>query len=59
MFSLYMLSEFFSNVKDRCLGHEKVNVEKIIHINDYIYIYWFMALNLFLSTNNLSYASQF
>ena len=38
MFSLYMLSEFFSNVKDRCLGHEKVNVEKIIHINDFIYI---------------------
>ena len=57
MFSLYMLSKFFSNVKNSCHGHEKVNVENIIHIT--LYIYLFMALNLFLSTNNLSYASQF
>ena len=38
MFSLYILSELFSNVKNRCLGHKKVNVENIIHINDFIYI---------------------
>ena len=46
MFSLYILSEFFSNVKNRCLGHEKVNVE---NINDFIYIFVYGIELIFIS----------